>query len=74
MPHVIVKMWPGRSEAQKEQLAAQIAKDMMEIIQCPEDSISIAVEEIAEEEWKEKVHPEIFGKDTHLYKKPGYSE
>ena len=29
MPHVIVKMYPGRSEHQKTQLAEAIVKDAM---------------------------------------------
>ena len=31
MPHVIVKMYPGRSEQQKAQLAEAIVKDVMVI-------------------------------------------
>jgi len=73
MPHVIVKMWPGRSEAQKEKLADELSKKVIEIIQCPEAAVSVAIEEIAPEEWDEKMHPEIYGSDTHLYKKPGDS-
>ena len=29
MPHVIVKLWPGKSEEQKARLAEEIAKDVM---------------------------------------------
>jgi hypothetical protein len=32
MPHVIVKLWPGKSEAQKERLAEKIAQDVMEVL------------------------------------------
>jgi 4-oxalocrotonate tautomerase len=28
MPHVIVKLWPGKSEKQKARLAEAIAKDV----------------------------------------------
>jgi hypothetical protein len=30
MPHVIVKLWPGKSERQKQQLADAITRDVME--------------------------------------------
>ena len=30
MPHVIVKLWPGNTEAQKTRLAEKIAKDVIE--------------------------------------------
>ncbi len=32
MPHVIVKLWPGKSENQKTRLAEAITKDVMEIL------------------------------------------
>ena len=33
MPHVIVKLYPGRSEQQKIRLAGQIVKDVVSIIE-----------------------------------------
>jgi 4-oxalocrotonate tautomerase len=36
MPHVIVKMSPGRSEDQKRRLAEAFAKDLIEIVRCKE--------------------------------------
>jgi hypothetical protein len=33
MPHVIVKLWPGKSEAQKRNLADRITRDVMDIFQ-----------------------------------------
>ena len=32
MPHVIVKLWPGKSEEQKRRLADAISKDVMNIL------------------------------------------
>ncbi len=32
MPHVIVKLWPGKSEQQKTRLAEAITKDVMNIL------------------------------------------
>jgi hypothetical protein len=31
MPHVIVKLWPGKSEQQKARLAEEIVKDVMDV-------------------------------------------
>ena len=74
MPHVSVKLYPGRSEQQKGQLAEAIVRDVVDIIQCGEGSISVAIEDIDPQDWKEKVYlPEIVGKSDKLYKKPGYS-
>jgi 4-oxalocrotonate tautomerase len=73
-PHVVVKLYPGRSEQQKIQLAEAIVKDVVAIIKCGEESVSVAIEEIKPEDWAEKVYkPDILNTPGKLYKKPGYS-
>ena len=74
MPHVIVKMFPGRSDEQKKKLADEIVKDVVAISDCKERSVSVAIEEIGEEDWAEKVYrPDILSKEDNLYRKPGYN-
>ena len=74
MPHVIVKLWPGKSEEQKRRLAERIAEDVMEVLDYGEESVSVAMEEIDSAEWAEKVYrPDIVGASDKLYKKPGYT-
>lgn len=73
MPHVIVKMYPGTSEEQKKELAKQITDSVMAIAQKPEGAVSVAIEEVADNEWMEKVYEtEIRPNMDKLYKKPGY--
>lgn len=73
MPHVIVKLFPGRSEQQKAQLAEKIAQDVVAIAKCQEQSVSVSFEEINPEEWTEKVYkPDILEKPDLLYRRPGY--
>ena len=73
MPHVIVKLWPEKSEQQKARLAEKIAKDVMEVLNYGEESVSVGFEEIKSQRWKEKVYePDIKDKWDKLYKKPGY--
>jgi 4-oxalocrotonate tautomerase len=73
MPHVIVKLWPGKSERQKTRLAEAIARDVMDVLGYGEESVSVAMEEVKAEEWAEKVYkPDIMHKMDQLYKKPGY--
>ncbi len=75
MPHVIVKLWPGKSERQKNRLAEAITKDVMDILQYGEESVSVAMEEVKSQDWVEKVYkPDIQNKRDKLYKKPGYDE
>jgi quercetin dioxygenase-like cupin family protein/phenylpyruvate tautomerase PptA (4-oxalocrotonate tautomerase family) len=73
MPHVIVKMWPGKSEEQKARLSDAITRDVMEILNYGEDPVSVAMEEVAANDWTEKVYkPDIRDKWNTLTKKPGY--
>ena len=50
MPHVIVKLWPGKSEQQKTRLAEAITKDVMNTLHYGEESVSVAFEEIPAQE------------------------
>ena len=73
MPHVIVKLWPGKSERQKSELTDTIVKDVMGILNYGEESVSVAFEEVKPGDWGEKVFkPDIKDKWSQLYKKPGY--
>ncbi|KAF0094355.1 MAG: hypothetical protein E1N59_2071 [Puniceicoccaceae bacterium 5H] len=73
MPHIIVKAWPGKSEDQKQRLAEAITRDVMEIFHYGEESVSVALEEIPAERWKQDVYgPDIKGHPERLLKKPGY--
>ena len=74
MPHVIVKLRPGKSEEQKKRLADRIAKDVMSVLNYGGESISVAMEEVSTDEWAEKVYkPDIVRHPERIYKKPGYS-
>jgi 4-oxalocrotonate tautomerase len=73
MPHVIVKLWPGRSEQQKAQLSKEIVKDVMGVLNSEDEWISVAIEEVEPEDWVEQVYkPDIQSHWENLYKKPGY--
>jgi 4-oxalocrotonate tautomerase len=75
MPHVIVKLWPGKSKQQKTRLAEAITKDVMDILHYGDESVSVAIEEVKSQDWVQKVYkPDIQNKWDKLYKKPGYDE
>jgi 4-oxalocrotonate tautomerase len=74
MPHIIVKMYPGRSEHQKTQLTEAIVKDVMAIAKVGNDAVSVSIEEVKPGDWAEKVYkPDILNSPGKLYKKPGYN-
>jgi len=73
MPHIIVKLWPGRAESQKLELARKISKAVVETLNSDEKSVSVAFEEIEPERWAKEVYkPDIIEKEETLYIKPGY--
>ncbi len=73
MPHVIVKLWPGKSEKQKTRLAERITADVMDVLKYGEESVSVSIEEVEPQEWMEKVYkPDILENPENVYKKPGY--
>jgi 4-oxalocrotonate tautomerase len=73
MPHVLVKLWPGKTEQQKKKLASEITKAVMATLDDSEESVSVAMEEVEAADWTEKVYkPEILAKRDALYKEPGY--
>jgi 4-oxalocrotonate tautomerase len=74
MPHILIKLLPGRSEQQKKRLVDEIVRDVVVIAICAEESVSVAIEEIKPEDWAEKVYkPDILDKPEKLYKRPGYN-
>ena len=74
MPHVIVKLWPGKSEQQKARLAEKIVEDVTTVLNYGEESVSVAFEEVEPQDWAEKVYkPDIVRNSDRLYKKPGYT-
>ena len=71
MPHVIVKLWPGKSEQQKKKLAAEITKAVMTTLNYGEESVSVGFEEVSSRDWKENVDkPDIQGSGTNSTRGP----
>ena len=74
MPHVIVKLWPGKSEQQKIQLASEITQSVMKTLHYGEESVSVSFKDIESADWASKVYQtDIVGNEKNLYKKPGYT-
>lgn len=73
MPHVIVKMHPGRSDADKRAMADHVATALHEAMDYDLDYISVAVEEVERSAWMDQVYePDISRCEEYLFKRPGY--
>ena len=74
MPHIIVKLYSGRSDKQKAKLAEEITKAVTSTLNSGADAVSVGIEDVDPKDWTEKVYkPEILGKPATIYKKPGYN-
>lgn len=68
MPYINMKMYPGRTEEQKKEVARRIVAAVMEVcnvsdpLQCP-----VVIEEIAREDWESQVMPEVRAKSDQQY-------
>jgi 4-oxalocrotonate tautomerase len=73
MPHVIVKLAVGRTEQEKMRLAEEVANAVQNVTGAADESVSVAVEDVAPEDWSEQVYgPDIKAKWDTVYRKPGY--
>ena len=73
MPHVIVKMYAGRSEQQKKRVADAVTKAITSTLNYGDEAVSVAIEDVAPERWTEDVYkPDILDNGKRIYKKPGY--
>ena len=52
MPHVIIKLWPGRTTEQKNALCNKITEALKTAVDATDSSISIAIEEIPKKNGK----------------------
>ncbi|WP_108682033.1 tautomerase family protein [Methyloceanibacter sp. wino2] len=73
MPHIVVKLWPGKSEEQKAQLTEAIVREVTGILGSGPQSVSVGFEEVPSDDWTEQVfEPDILNKWDTLTKEPGY--
>ena len=73
MPHIVVKLYPGKTDEQKNELTRKLVDVFMTTLGSSEASLSVGIEEYDPKDWKEQVvGPYIEGKMGTLTKKPGY--
>ena len=72
MPHIIVKLWPGRKEEIKKNLAEKIAVTVAEELKVDKGDVSVTLEEVPREDWGDKVYKAEIKDNPNLYHKPDY--
>lgn len=73
MPHVSVKMYAGRSDADKRALADKITDAIRDTLGDGPGSVSVAIEDVPPSQWMSSVYgPDIQSNEDKLFKRPGY--
>ena len=69
MPHVIVKLWPGRSDQQKRVIAARVIQAVVDSAGVAPTAVTVGIEEIAKERWQDEVHiPDVERVGASIYR------
>ena len=72
MPHVLVKLYSGRSEQQKATLAEALSKAVVSTLKLDEKSVSVAIEDVEPDNWMREVFKPDILNNPKVYKKTGY--
>ena len=72
MPHVIVKMFSGKTDEQKKILTEQITKSIMDTLGNEANSVSVDLIDVEKKDWEKVYRQDIEPKLDVLHKKPGY--
>ena len=72
MPHVVVKLWPGRNDEIKTNLAQKIANVVSEELKVDIGDVSVGFEEVNRYDWGEQVYKKEIKDNENIYFKPDY--
>ncbi len=71
MPHIVIKMFKGRTEEQKLKAATDLKLALCQSLGCSEDVVSVSVSDYTPEEWQEQYRLEI-DENPDIVIKPNY--
>jgi len=72
MPHVLVKLYSGRSEQQKARLAEAVSQAVVATLKLDEKPVSVAIEDVEPANWTHEVYKPDILNNPKIYKKGGY--
>ena len=72
MPHVVIKLWPGRNDEIKSNLAEKIANVVVDELKVDIGDVSVAFEEVKQSDWGEQVYKKEIKDNPNIYFKPNY--
>lgn len=66
MPHIAIKMYPGRSEELKKDIAEKTRDFLAKEMEMEEKFFSVSVEDIEKDKWQEEVVDKIAKDDLYV--------
>lgn len=66
MPHIAIKMYPGRSEELKKEIAVKTRNFLAREMGMEEKFFSVSVEDIEKDQWQEEVVDKIAKDDLYV--------
>lgn len=66
MPHIAIKMYPGRSEELKKEIAEKTRDFLAKEMEMEEKFFSVSVEDIEKDKWQEEVVNKIAKDDLYV--------
>ncbi len=65
MPHISIKMYPGRSKELKKQISEKMIETISQEMNMDKKYFSLSIEDIEKEDWEKEVKNKI--KEENLY-------
>jgi len=59
MPHIDIKMFSGRTEEKKKEVAEAIVEAMMESLGCERSHLAVAIHDVEPDKWNEEVKNKV---------------
>lgn len=66
MPHIVIKLYPGRSETVKKELAEKTVCFFEKEMNADRKFFSVSVEEIPPEQWEDEVIKKVSDKNLYI--------
>lgn len=72
MPHIGIKMLKGRTQEQKEKLAAALVRTLTKELGCSEHYVTCTIEDFDAVQWQKVFEEELTQKQDKVFKKAEY--
>ncbi|MDT2659395.1 tautomerase family protein [Enterococcus hulanensis] len=66
MPHLSVRMYPGRSKEVKQEFADKLQDFVVKELGCEASAVSVSFKEIDADKWKDVIGDETAGEDVYI--------